>query len=237
MTATAPPRRDAPDGTWRVCWHPSARDLALALRREGTRVRRLYVFDIPPRLMPGLYAAAFAGTDGTLHRHLSSYYDPVTLRDECRPLAETARRLGVRPADGRLEIGRNTGDLLHYFLANVEEAAGPGGMRARREESRRAWVEAIEELASPDLRIREMQVAGAEPVWVASAERQHFLFRRDGAKGAPRAAALRRLGGGDISSLEPETPLHRDILGEWAERGTSEECRVQARAHRGGRHA
>ncbi|MEW6489040.1 MAG: hypothetical protein AB1578_14130 [Thermodesulfobacteriota bacterium] len=236
MAATARPRRDAPEGAWRVCWHPSARDLALALRREGTRARRLYVFDIPPRLMPGLYAAAFAGADATVHRHLGSYYDPAALRDECRPLAETARRLGVRPVDGRLEIGRNTGDLLHYFLANVEGAGSPGGVRARRAESRRAWGEAVQELAPPELRIREMRVAGAEPVWVASAERQHLLIRQEGAKGA-RAAALRRLGGGDLGTLEPEDPLHRDILGEWAEGETSEECRAPAREHRGGRHA
>jgi hypothetical protein len=186
--------------------------------------------------MPGLYAAAFAGADATVHRHLGSYYDPAALRDECRPLAETARRLGVRPVDGRLEIGRNTGDLLHYFLANVEGAGGAGHARARREESRRAWVEAVQELAPQDLRVREMQVAGGEPVWVASSERQHFLIRHEGARGA-RTAALRRLAGGELGTLEPESPLHRDILGEWAEGGTSEGCRAPAREHRGGRHA
>lgn len=190
------------------------------------------MFDIPPRLMPGLYAAAFAGEDATVHRHLGSYYDPAALRDECRPLAETARRLGLRLVDGRLEIGRNTGDLLHYFLANVEGAGGPGGVRARREASWRAWVEAVGELDPGKLCLRELRADGAEPVWVASAQGQHYLIRR----GEARAAALRRLGRGDPGALEPASPLHRDILGEWAEGGTFEPCRAPAREHRGGNH-
>lgn len=179
------------------------------------------MFDIPPRLMPGLYSAAFATADGTLHRHLGSYYDPDALRDETRPLAEAARRLGALLVDGRLEIGKNTGDLLHYFLANLEGAGGPAGVRARREASRRAWVEAVQEIAPEAVRVREMQMAGAEPVLVASAQKEHLLIRVQGPKGA-RAATLRRLGRGDPGTLEPASPLFRDILGEWAGSGTSD---------------
>jgi len=215
---TAPLPTETPDA--RIVWHAAARDLARTLRGERGGGRRLYVFDILPRLMRGLYAATFAGADGAVHRYLAPYYDPEALREAIQPLEQAVRWLGLRVVDGRLEIGAHTGDRLHYFLANVDAAQGAEEAGERRRQNRQAWLEAVRELTGGDLRVRSVEGLGPGPVLAASAGREHLLIRLEAEPGA-LADALRGLGHRGrvaIGKICAESALHRDILGEWAGR-------------------
>ncbi len=215
---TAPRPAESPGE--RLVWHATVRQLARALGGVSTTSRRLYVFDIPPRLMRGLYAASFAGAEGSVHRCLAPYYDPATLREEREPLERAVRRLGLPVVDGRLEVGASTGDLLHYFLANVDAAQGAGEELERRRQNLGAWVGAVQGMGGGEVHLRSVDGPGPGPILAASAGREHLLIRL-GAEAAAVADVLRRLAYRERRTLErigAGSALHRDIMGEWAGR-------------------
>lgn len=216
-TPPLPEEKTAPASTVRgVAWHDSPQRLAAALRATGPgRVRRVHVFQLPPGILGGLYAASFYDGADRVHRCLTTYANPAPLEWALRPLREALSALRVPAVEGRVEVGRNTGEVLHYFLPGGEDSDRPGQVQARRDAAREAWLLAAAE--APPL-LRRVEADGDGLVLCASAAHEHFLIRlEEGGGGTTLADVLRRLGVALAGDLAADHPLTRDILGEWRE--------------------
>jgi hypothetical protein len=180
-------------------------------------VRRVHTFRLPPGLLGGLYSASFSDVSGAVHRCVLSYRDAALLPWELRPLEEALRVLAVVEVEGRVEVGKHTGHVLHYFLSGAEEGETPARAEKRRQASLAAWLRACRGGAgAPALRLAGTGNGGA--VLCATTEAGHLLLRveprGDGSAGSMAAA----LGAAPPGSFAAGDPLARDILGEWRER-------------------
>jgi len=208
------PDRDFLAASQRLVWHEGLGELAQALlRARGGTERRLHVFDIPPRLVRGLFAASFA--DGNvIHRCLAPYYEKSALDRERDSLEAAVRWMGVRVVDGRVEIGAGTGEVLSYFLANDDDATDEDRAEMWRRESYHQWLDAAKELG-PTARVRVAPVTEAGTVVAASGRGVHYLIRLDGQGCRNPKDAVRRLRRAQADELREDSALYRDIMGEW----------------------
>lgn len=198
----------------RNLWYGSARELALALEK-APGVRRLHVFDLAPRLMRGLYSACFAAADGSVHRFLAPYYDVGRLRRELAGLRDAVRRLGLPVVDGRIEIGAVTGERLHYFLPNVDEARGEKERERCRLSSHRMWLGAVAGAGKDAAVLRLADEGGETTVACATVCGEHYLIRLGNQPRRSVSDVRRRLPRLAMTDLEPGTALWQDVMGDW----------------------
>lgn len=194
-------------------WHADPAQLADALRRAGSsRVQRVHVFQMPPGLLGGIYAASFADGEGAVHRCLVSYANDALLGKVLRPLREAIDSLALPTPEGRVEVGANTGEELHYFLPSVEESDSKTQAQKKRGAARRAW----RRVASQEAReLQQLSAPEVGEVLCASAPGRHLLIRFDATWQTTAEEVAAGLGLPLTGALSPESSLGRDILGEW----------------------
>ena len=109
---------------YRSVHHRTLQALCEQLRRVAPRVvAPVHLFDIPPQVMRGLFSVALVTAEGELHRCVLPYRDTAALVAERRLLANLLLWGELSQAEGRIEIGANTGSLLRYFLPNAADAS------------------------------------------------------------------------------------------------------------------
>lgn len=201
-----------------VCWHATPGETARALLSAAPgAVARVHTFVIPPGMLGGLYAASFWETTGVLHRFVLPYVEPSLLAWDLKPLREALASLPFPETDGRVELGRNTGDVLAYFLPSVGEHESPRTAEARRQKSCDDWLRAACEGGAPLPRLVLPLPVDPQPVACLSRGGFHFLFRLDGGGTRTLAAVEKALDGKGAARLAANAPLCRDVLGEWRE--------------------
>ncbi len=193
--------------------HRTLHALCEQLRRVASRVvAPVHLFDIPPQVMRGLFSVALVTAEGELHRCVLPYRDAATLAAERSLLANLLLWGELSQAEGRIEIGANTGSLLRYFLPN---AADDGELVRRHQDRSHADWQAAAERASGPRQVWQVRAGDGVVVGGITVAGVHYLVRlqRDGEQWLE--AARRRLGCCIVGTVPAGGPLARDVLGEW----------------------
>ncbi len=203
----------ADPGGYHSVHHRTLHSLCEQLRRVASEVvAPVHLFDIPPQVMRGLFSVALVTAEGELHRCVLPYRDAAALTAERSLLANLLLWGELSQAEGRIEIGANTGSLLRYFLPNTADA----GELARRHQDRSHadWQAAAGRAAGPR-QVWQVRAEGGVVVGGITVAGVHYLVRLPSA-GAQRLEAARcRLGCRIVGTVPTGGPLARDVLGEW----------------------
>ncbi|MBI5014122.1 MAG: hypothetical protein HZB55_01360 [Deltaproteobacteria bacterium] len=180
-------------------------------------MRCVHVFQLPPGVLGGLYAASFYDEEGILHRCMTPYSDPALLEWTLRPLRDALTTVAAPVVEGRVELGRHTGGVLHYFLPSAEPGDRSTEAREKRAAAQQAWQRATQGAPLGPAVLRRVEADGSGVVLCASAGEHHFLIRLTGDGRDPLGDFLSRAGEGGpaIGTLRADEPLCRDVMGEW----------------------
>ena len=186
------------------------------LRRQVTQVvPPVHVFDIPPQVMRGLFSVAWVTRGGTLHRCELPYLDPDAIAGERRLLAKLLQWGEVARTVGRIEVGANTGELLRYFLPDSVEQGRRGPRRPER--CHVEWLSAGRLGAGPK-RVWLVGETGGGKIGGISVAGAHLLVRLPADAAARLHSVCQQLGCSGIGEVPRDSPLFRDVMGEWQTR-------------------